>query len=293
MGVAVTQFKFEKLNNSFEKNSTLGSQDTKLKLEFGSSPRLVGGTSFVKQNVLDEDQVKLLTQAAIHGMDETRKVLMKWRRQGQLLADIYIHGITKSARLIGELWASDELDFVNINIAFSRLHRALHEFSSEFLAEGRNESNGLSLLLMTEPGSHHGMGAFMLSEFFRQAGWRVSLSTPQDITDFKRMFLSDWFDAVVLSISTDRHIDTVSQAVQESQKASANPRLKIYVGGPMACRAPEALQWAGTSLIDKDAAQTVEIVTPTARASTPYSEAGLLSIRSHTTHEASVNVQNH
>jgi methanogenic corrinoid protein MtbC1 len=291
MGVALTQFKFEKLNNSFEKNSTLGSLDAKLKLEFGSSPRLVGGTSFVRQKVLDEDQVKLLTQAAIQGMDETRKVLMKWRRHGQSLADIYIHGITKSARLIGELWTSDELDFVNINIAFSRLHRALHEFSTEFLAEGRSESNGLSLLLMTEPGSHHGMGAFMLSEFFRQAGWRVSLVAPQDIADFKRMFLSDWFDAVVLSISTDRHIDTVSQAVHELQKASANPRVKIYVGGPMACRVPHALDWAGTLLMDKDAAQTVEIVTQTARASTPYFDAGLRPTRSHTTHESQVNVQ--
>jgi methanogenic corrinoid protein MtbC1 len=223
----------------------------------------------VKQAALDQVQVKLLSQAAIHSMDETRKILMKWRRQGHCLADIYLQGITAASRLIGELWATDELDFANINIAFSRLHRALHEFSTEFLAEGRGESNGLSLLLMTEPGSHHGMGAFMLSEFFRQAGWRVMLLAPQDITDFKRMFLSDWFDAVLLSISTDRQIDSVSQTVSELRDTTVNPDLKIYVGGPMACISPSLLNWAGTSLLDKDAAQTLEIVTQAVHASTP------------------------
>ena len=265
----MTQFKFEKLNTSTEKHWNSGSQDAKLNLEFGSSPRLVGGTSFVKQAALDPDQVKLLSQAAIHSMDETRKILMKWRRLGHCLADIYLQGITASARRIGELWASDELDFININIAFSRLHRALHEFSTEFLAEGRGESNGLSLLLMTEPGSHHGMGAFMLSEFFRKAGWRVMLATPQDIADFKRLFLSDWFDAVVLSISTDRQIEAVSQAVCELREATVNPKLKIYLGGPMACLSPGALNWTGTSLLDKDAANAVEIVTQAAPASPP------------------------
>jgi methanogenic corrinoid protein MtbC1 len=275
----VAQFEFENLNNSFKKYPALGSQDAKLKLEFGSSPRLVGGTSFVKQNALGEDQVELLTQAAIHSMDKTRQVLMKWRRQGQLLADIYIHGITESARLIGELWCSDELDFVNINIAFSRLHRALHEFSAEFLAEGHGQSNGLSLLVMTEPGSHHGMGAFMLSEFFRQAGWRVSLVAPQDINDFKRMFLSDWFDAVVLSISSDRHLKAVPLALSELRTESFNHQLKIYVGGPMACLTPEALNWTGVTLLDGDAALTVEMVTQVARASAPSDAQGTRPLR--------------
>jgi methanogenic corrinoid protein MtbC1 len=202
-------------------------------------------------------------------MEETRKILMKWRSQGHSLKDTYLFGITGSARLIGELWSRDTLDFVNVTIALSRLHRVMHEFSQEFLSEGNSESNGLSLLLMTEPGSQHGLGVFMLSEFFRQAGWRVTLASPQDIVDFKRIFLSDWFDAVVLSISTDRQIDTVSKAVLELSKATINPKLKIYVGGPMAQVSPEAINWDGTLLLQTDAAQTVEIVTQNAFASSP------------------------
>ena len=254
----VTQFNFDQSEASSDQPWASGSQDSKSQHELGASPRLVGGTTFANKAPIDKFQVKLLTLAAIESMEETRKTLTKWRRQGQSLADIYLHGITASARLIGELWSADELDFVNITIAFSRLQRVMHEFSAEFLSEGKSESNGLSLLLMTEPGSQHGLGAFMLSEFFRHAGWRVLLVTPHDMADFKRVFLSDWFDAVVLSLSTDRQIDNVALAVSELRAATANPNLKIYLGGPMANIAPERLNWAGTTLLFTDAAQTVE-----------------------------------
>ena len=272
----MNQFEFDQSNTSVDRHWTSGSQHSELNLEFGSSPRLVGGTRFVKQAVLDQNQVQLLSLAAIRSMDETRKILMKWRRQGHRLSDIYIHGITESARHIGEMWASDELDFVNGNIGYARLHRALHEFSTEFLAEGGCDSNGFSLLAMTEPGSQHGMGVFMLSEFFRQAGWRVMLVAPQDMAEFKRIFLSDWFDAVVLSMSTDRHTESVFQAVSELRGAMVNPQLKIYVGGPMAKLSPRALNWDGTLLLDKDAAQTVDIVTQAAFASSNMAEADSL-----------------
>ena len=265
----MAQFKFKQTKTSGIPVWETEAKDFKSIYSLGSSPRLVGGTTFSELVALDQSQVELLTQAAIKSMEETRKILMKWRSQGHSLKDTYLFGITGSARLIGELWSRDTLDFVNVTIALSRLHRVMHEFSQEFLSEGNAESNGLSLLLMTEPGSQHGLGVFMLSEFFRQAGWRVTLASPQDIVDFKRIFLSDWFDAVVLSISTDRQIDAVAQSLLELSKTTANPNLKIYVGGPMAQLSPEAINWDGTLLLQTDAAQTVEIVTQNAFAPSP------------------------
>ena len=265
----MAQFKFKPSKTSGIPDRETEAKDFKSIYSLGSSPRLVGGTTFSELVALDQSQVALLTQAAIKSMEETRKILMKWRSQGHSLKDTYLFGITGSARLIGELWSRDALDFVNVTIALSRLHRVMHEFSQEFLSEGNSESNGLSLLLMTEPGSQHGLGVFMLSEFFRQAGWRVTLASPQDIVDFKRIFLSDWFDAVVLSISTDRQIDAVAKSLPELSKTTANPNLKIYVGGPMAQVSPEAINWDGTLLLQTDAAQTVEIVTQNAFAPSP------------------------
>ena len=257
----MTQFNFHKSEALPDQPWTPASQDSKSKHEMGTSPRLVGGTTFANKAPLDEFQVKLLTRAAVQGLEETRKVLTKWRRQGQSLADIYLYGITESARQMGELWSADELDFANMSVAFSCLHRMMYEFSPEFLSEGNSESNGLSVLIITEPGSQHGLGVFMLSEFFRHAGWRVLLASPQDIADFNRIFQSDWFDAVVLSISTDRHIDKLAKSVSELRVSKVNPAQKIYLGGPMANISPEILNWPGTSLLYTDAAETVELIT--------------------------------
>jgi methanogenic corrinoid protein MtbC1 len=226
-------------------------------------PRLVGGTSFAGKSAIDLGQIQILAQACLQGLDAARQVVFGWQRQGQSLEDIYIQGITPCARLLGEWWCSDRLDFAMTTIASTHLQQLLHDFSAEFLQESPQQRNGLSLLLLTEPGAQHSMGLFMLSEFFRRSGWRVTLAAPQDIVDFKRLFVSDWFDAVVLSISTDRQIDHIAQAVSELSKATVNPNLKIFVGGPMASLSPDRLNWAGTVTLHSGAVETVDIVSQT------------------------------
>jgi hypothetical protein len=226
-----------------------------------TGPRLVGGTRFHKHNGLDLGQIELLAEASLKSLEETKKVIVGWQRQGQNLADIYLNGIAQSARLLGERWLSDDMDFVDCTIAFSRLHRILYEFSAEFLQETCAAHNGLSVLLMTEPGSQHGFGVFMLSEFFRRAGWQVTLAAPQDMNDFNRSFQSDWFDAVCLSIATDRHWDDIAAALPELLQDSVNKRLGVYLGGPFAQTVSDLHAIPGTHLLALDALKTVERVT--------------------------------
>ncbi len=257
----MAQYKYEKSGASHTEHSAQQGFKPKLNFGLGVSPRLVGGTSFDDKPALDHTQIERLAEASLHSIEKTRQILRAWHRQGHLLADIYIGGIAPAARLIGERWTADEFDFVHCTIAHSRLHQILYEFSTEFLSEAYSEPNGLSLLLMSEPGSQHGLGVFMVSEFFRQAGWTVTLAAPQDIAEFKRSFHSDWFDAVALSISTERHLDAVSKAVAELQVSAFNPNMQIFVGGPQACHAPDKLSWPGTHLLNVNARQAVEAVT--------------------------------
>jgi MerR family transcriptional regulator, light-induced transcriptional regulator len=257
----VEKFKIEKPERSPEQPWGVRAPAPEKRFLQDPSPRLVGGTSFDPNLALDQHQVLTLAEASLQSMEDARKVVRAWHRQGQSLADIYLLGLTPAARLLGERWLSDDMDFIHGTIAFSRLHQLLHEFSSEFLLEDASEANGLSLLLMTEPNSQHGMGAFMVSEFFRRAGWTVTLASPQDINDLKQIFQSDWFDAVMLSISSDRQLTALSQAIPELISNSLNPHLKIYVGGAMAHFAPEKLDWPGTRLLTEGALEAVDIVT--------------------------------
>jgi methanogenic corrinoid protein MtbC1 len=220
-------------------------------------PRLVGGTSFAGKSALDLAQIQILAQACLQGLDAARQVIFGWQRQGQSLEDIYMQGITPCARLLGDWWCADRLDFAMTTIASAHLQQLLHDFSAEFLQESPRQRNGLSLLLLTEPGAQHSMGLFMLSEFFKRAGWTVTVGVPQDVAEFKRLFQSDWFDAVGVSVSTDRHLDTLGQLLPQLRDSSDNLKLRVFVGGPMALAAPERLKGLGAEVVAEDACATV------------------------------------
>jgi MerR family transcriptional regulator, light-induced transcriptional regulator len=227
-------------------------------------PRLVGGTTFAGKSALDLAQIQILAQACFQGLDAARQVVFGWQRQGQSLEDIYLQGITPCARLMGDWWCSDRLDFAMVTMACAHLQQLLHDFSSEFLQEARQQTLGWSLLLLSEPGAQHSMGLFMLSEFFKRAGWAVTVGLPQDLTEFKRLFQSDWFDAVGISVSTDRHLQALGRVLPRLCEDADNLNLRVFVGGPMACVAPELLRGLvgrTTEVLVGDAAATAAFMT--------------------------------
>lgn len=224
-------------------------------------PRLVGGTSFAGKSAIDLAQIQILAQACLQGLDAARQVVFGWQRQGQSLEDIYLQGITPCARMLGEWWCTDRLDFAMTTIASTHLQQLLHDFSSEFLQETPVQRQPWSLLLLTEPGAQHSMGLFMLSEFFKRAGFTVSVGVPQDVAEFKRLFQSDWFDAVGISVSTDRHLDAMAALLPVLREGSDNLGLRVFVGGPMAFVAPERLQGLAAEVLALDAPAAVAHVT--------------------------------
>lgn len=224
-------------------------------------PRLVGGTSFNGKLALDGAQVHLLAQACLQGLDAARQVVFGWQRQGQSLADIYVRGIAPCARLIGEWWTADRLDFAMTTIVSTHLQQLLHDFSAEFLQEASPQRHGWSVLLLTEPGAQHSMGLFMLSEFFKLEGWAVTLGVPQDVAEFKRLFQSDWFDAVGVSISTDRHLGTLAALLPQLKDCSLNPSMRMFLGGPMAMREPARLKSIAADVVAEDAPTAVKWIT--------------------------------
>jgi methanogenic corrinoid protein MtbC1 len=221
-------------------------------------PRLVGGTRFAGKSAMDGAQIQILAQACLQGLDAARQVVFGWQRQGQSLEDIYLHGITPCARLLGVWWSEDRLDFAMTTIASTHLQQLLHDFSDEFLQENVQAHNGCSLLLLTEPGAQHSMGLFMLSEFFKRAGWTVCTGVPPSEADFKRLCHSDWFDAVGVSVSSDRHLGTIASILSRLPESAPNPRVHPFVGGPMAFVAPELMATMGCEVLALDAMAAVE-----------------------------------
>lgn len=257
----MAQFNVDKPQSALDERELVTPLPEALRRGQPVGPRLVGGTTFTGKSALDSAQVQALAQACLQGLDAARQVVFGWQRQGLSLADIYLLGIAPCARLVGEWWSADRLDFAMTTIVSTHLQQLLHDFSTEFLQEAPQASHGWSLLLLTEPGAQHSMGLFMLSEFFKHAGWTVTLGVPQDVVEFKRLFQADWFDAVGVSISSDRHLESLATLLTQLKESSVNQQTRIFVGGPMALNDPSSLLGLPAEVVAEDAPATVQWLT--------------------------------
>lgn len=205
---------------------------------------------------IDAHDVLALTRASLHSMQATSLCVSDWLREGRPIEDIYLHGIASAARLQGHWWTRDQLDFSALTVGCSRLHRLLYELSPVFLADSQAPQDA-TVLMLPEPDSQHTMGLFMLSEFFRRAGWHTLLLQPHEVVDTVRIVTSHWVDVLAISISSDRHFDSLRQLIAQARQHSPNPHIQIVAGGPMAALMPEALIELGIDWVGSDAKSTV------------------------------------
>ncbi len=209
------------------------------------------------QGPLGSERVQALVRSSLRDFNATTDCVRQWLREGWTLEDIYLHGIVPAARLLGLWWMSDRLDFSDVTVASSRLHRLLYDYSPTFLADAKPQVQR-SVLLMPEPGSQHTMGIFMLSEFFRREGWYTQLLSVGSIEEAIRCVTAHWFDVVAISVSSQRQLTEVQVLIRNMRQTSPNKRLAVMLGGPLVVSHPELLETLGHDGVAQDALEALE-----------------------------------
>ncbi len=208
---------------------------------------------------VNDAQVHALAQACWQEAGQPLLLLQSWAQAGTDWEDIYLQGVVPAAQLLGQWWLADRMDFVAVSIASTRLQQTLYDLSPTFLSQACDANNGLSALLFCCPGSQHTMGVFMLGEFFRKSGWQVSGVPFPGAASALRSVQSGWFDVLGLSVGTTRCLETVGSLIRNLRAASANPALKIMVGGPMAASHRGLMLSLGADFIGGDARESLRL----------------------------------
>ena len=186
-----------------------------------------------------------LAHAAVRSQTETMALLRAWRDQGRAWPDIYLHGISPTARLMGTWWAADRMDFASVSIGASRLQAAMYEISPEFLAGAAPLRGTPKRLLLVNPTSQHTLGSLMVAEFFRLAGWRVQAAQAPSAPELSLALQSDWFDVLGVGISMEQQVPEVQRVLSGARERSANPGIKIMLGGPLIQQRPDLVRILG------------------------------------------------
>ncbi|MDI9330460.1 MAG: cobalamin B12-binding domain-containing protein [Alphaproteobacteria bacterium] len=218
---------------------------------------LAVGQAETGARALSLSEVEQLARLSLQTGADLHNFIAQWQDRGIDLPDIYLQGITEATRVLGCWWLSDEIDFASVTVGSSRLLRLLYDLSPQFLADA-TPPLGATVLMLAEPESQHTMGLFMLSEFFRRAGWYTLVEQPRLDADFLRLISGHWIDVLALSVSTERQLLALKILVRQARQVSPNPHLVVIAGGPLALSQPKLLADLGVDWVGHDAPSTVE-----------------------------------
>nr|WP_251140427.1 cobalamin B12-binding domain-containing protein [Rhodoferax sp. U11-2br] len=197
--------------------------------------------------------IEILAEACICQYGAALAKVHAWLGAGVDIEDIYLDGLAAAARLLGEWWLSDRIDFVKVTIGVHCLQQILYELSPQFLQRANQKFNGYRAIFFSTPNSQHGFGSVMVAEFFRREGWKVSNVAPESESDVVRELTQQWFEVVGFSVCSDRGWPALKSLILKARQVSLNPNVQIMIGGPMVDLNPDLAAVLGADLIGGDA----------------------------------------
>ena len=164
---------------------------------------------------------------------------------------------TTAAREFGKQWERDELDFVEVTIAMTKLHCMLNHLAQD-KPEFEPEQEIASIALASADTEQHSFGLFIVSKFFQLEGWHVvggpQLQIGEDVEDLVHDM---WFDVIGISAATDSKASELRSAIQKIRLASSNSSISVLVGGKSFTDNPELHRIIGADDVASDAQDAV------------------------------------
>lgn len=170
--------------------------------------------------------------------------------------DIYVPAV---ARILGEMWEDNTLDFAAVTVGSMRLQSLLSIASTEALDFLRPIEDAHYMLITVPLGEQHFLGAFVLAAQLRRLGARVDVSFSETAPDFVSRVICDTPDMILFSASCKASLATISQLVLDISKVMDKCPL-IAVGGGAACILHEGGNKSGIDLVTHSAKEALSFV---------------------------------
>ena len=209
-------------------------------------------------NRAPQEALKALADLAMH---EDASAIVNYVEglvgHGVPIEEVYLEWLAPAARQMGCEWEADEVDFSLVTIGMWKIQQALHALSPMFLKDTAVTKGPRRVLLASVPSEQHTMGLFMVSEFFRRAGWDVWSELPSDYEDVIGKARGEWFDLIGLSVGCDHQVEPMARAIATLRRASRNSDALIMLGGPVLTSNPEITVAVGADFSAIDARDAV------------------------------------
>jgi methanogenic corrinoid protein MtbC1 len=148
---------------------------------------------------------------------------------GAPIERLYLSLLAPAARLLGERWTADTLDFVQVTTGMARLQMLLHEFRPRFVAGAANSAR--RALITPAPGERHVFGPMMIADYFARAGWAVSWESDATPAAIARRVRDEAIELLGVSCASERNLSALERCIKSVRHAARGRELAIIVGG--------------------------------------------------------------
>ena len=138
-----------------------------------------------------------------------------------------------AARSLGDLWQADDCSEFDVSLGLCRLQSSILQLD---LGPAGAALQGLPVVLVvSQPGETHTLGAVLDAELLGQAGWDMHREFPATDAALEALVAGTWFDALDLSLSAafrrEHWLPRLAHTIAQARAASRNPALVVVVGG--------------------------------------------------------------
>lgn len=167
--------------------------------------------------------------------------------------------LAPAARKLGEMWETDECDFLDVTMGLWRLQEVMREIAARSPAVLGSLSPPRSALFSPMPGDHHNFGTLMIEEVFARGGWQSEALVKPGRRELLDRLSRQPFDLVGLTLARDCPRAALANLIKAMRNVSANPRLVVLVGGRMINENPDLVDQVGADGTGADALGALEL----------------------------------
>jgi methanogenic corrinoid protein MtbC1 len=201
--------------------------------------------------------IKVLIDADPRGHRELTEEL---QRSGLPMQTLAIQLFAPVAAYLGNLWCTDESDFMQVAVASTRIGMIINHLSqSRSVAINACETERRVLLTRTR-GAMHTIGVSIVASCFRDMGWAVEGGGELELDDQVYMRLSNGpYDLLGISVGRVDEAPECAQAIRRIHSNRYTQGMKIAVGGPAVKKDPHAFNRIGADIVARSALEVMQL----------------------------------
>ena len=155
----------------------------------------------------------------------------------------YLDVIPQTVRLLHDLWARDEITFLDVTRATWVVKRFVLLGGSEFVHPDvltlAPAVHRFQAMVCMASGSQHTLGALLVSQYLQRKGWNVIPGFDRSEQETLQRVSTQWVDLFCVSASTSSDLPGLKSLIKRVKSMSKNKNIQCLLGGPVLAWEPE------------------------------------------------------